>query len=125
MSNLWCLGDNNRMIGVAASVPSGGTAELRFKFPGRFCPRQMYIISPGGFDDLSITSLKVGNEEYVISGNIGAAIFAAVENGCCPCFTTKCVCRPGVDIVMTLFNSSAGALIVNAVLFGEYLDLCA
>jgi hypothetical protein len=111
------------MSQTASAVAMNGTAELTFTTPGAFCPMKMIVFGSVDVIDVNVLSIKSGLEDQVISGPVPAGVFS-IGNNCCPISCLKCLCAPGVPLVVEVENIDAMAQDITVVLIGSYLDVC-
>ncbi len=113
-----------KMLAASATLAGGETHTFSFETPGVFCPYKMLIFTPNlaQLASLFVTSIKSGIEEQIIRGSVTAELWSP-ENSCCSVACLKCLCSPGVDYNVTIFNGN-GTIPVSVVLLGSYLDAC-
>jgi hypothetical protein len=112
------VGFDSGSINVAASA----TVTFTIETPGRFCPRQMLLFASSSFTGVFVDVIQSGIENQIIEGSLPAELWS-IDNDCCILSCFKCLCMPGVPLILKVRNGST-AQRIRGMLVGTYQDAC-
>lgn len=114
----------DKLLAFNNTLAMGGSDSEVLTTPGKFCPRQLFVGLGGQPGDVSITGIKSGLKDQIISGSLPATLFST-SNECCVLACFDCLCAPGYPLTLDLLNNDAmNASTINGVLVGSYTDAC-
>jgi hypothetical protein len=115
---------SDKLVGFDSltSVSASATASFSIETPGRFCPRQMLLFTGTSFTGVNVTKIQSGLDNQIISGSMPAELWS-IDNDCCILSCFKCLCAPGVPLLIDIQNGGT-AQRIRGMLVGTYSDAC-
>ncbi len=117
---------SDKLLGFDISLgPAAETDTLSLTTPGKFCPRQMFVMANGSEGVFSFEGIRSGLKDQIISGTLPATLFTTA-NECCVLACFDCLCRPGYPLFLDIHTTGGGEgpATLRGALIGSYEDFC-
>jgi hypothetical protein len=123
----------DKIVGATTGLTLETNVELTIETPGRFCPSQLYfsLTGDGSFTigSVLITGIETSTDNQIIVGPTPVFIPASlwsIENDCCVLSCFKCLCMPGVPLIIKARLPGNGEELqaLNVAVIGSYEDAC-
>lgn len=110
----------DKMLGFDFVIPASGTITVPITTPGRFCPKWMFASGDVATVQLAGVTTGMNNE---ILGPISLLYWDILqESGCCQPICWKCLCEPGVPMLMTFTGVPDDAVHIDVI--GAFQEVC-